>query len=266
MDWPDVAQSDLDLELLQADRPVRLVGREVLYYPTVGSTMDEARRLAEAGRPEGTVVVAEEQSAGRGRFHRTWVSTPGEDLLLSVLLRPAPTQLRYVNMAATLAVSQAAAELTALTPSIKWPNDVRIEGRKLAGILVETTMNGDELKYAVVGVGINVNSDPSRRPEAGGNSTSLRKESGKRLSRTGVLRAVLDRLDDLYGDVKRGRTLTEEWAGRLDTLGSNVRVELGGRLVEGLASGVDAEGNLIVTRPDGSTATVVGGEVTLQAR
>ena len=263
MERPDVAQSDLDLELLQADRTGRLVGREVFYHATVDSTMDEARRLAEAGRPEGTVVVAEEQSAGRGRFHRTWVSAPGQDLLLSVLLRPAPTQLRYVNMAATLAVCHAAVELTALTPFIKWPNDVRIEGRKLAGILVETVMNGDELEHAVVGVGINVNSDPSGRPGAGGNATSLLEKSGRRLSRTAVLRAVLDRLDDLYGDVKRGRSLTEEWAGRLDTLGTTVRVESGGHLVEGLASGVDAEGNLIVTRPDGSTATVVGGEVTL---
>ena len=261
-----MVSTDLDLSALRAGLAGRLVGSQVLYYEAVGSTMDEARRLADEGRPEGTVVIAEEQSAGRGRFDRAWVSPPGDDLLFSVLLRPQVEQLPYVNMAATLAVSGAIAPLTGLTPTIKWPNDVRIGGRKVCGTLIETSMESERVRYAVVGMGLNVNFDPSPHPDIVDTATSLYVESGRRLDRTMVFSEVLKRLDDLYGAVKEGRSLTEEWAARLETLGRDVRVRWRDQVYEGLAREVDEQGNLVIANDDGSTVTVVAGEVTLQGK
>ena len=255
---------DLDTEALTDRLSARVVGRRLFYHEVLGSTMDEARRLANDGAPEGAVVVAEEQTAGRGRFDRTWVSPRGQDILLSVILRPSADRLPYVNMAATLAVSEAIIEVTGLTPSVKWPNDVRIGGRKVSGILVESAVESGDLSHAVVGIGLNVNSDPSRVPEVATVATSLYRETGRRLDRTGVLGTVLERLDALYRAVKQGRSLTQQWAARLDTLGRNVRVQWRDRRFEGEARGVDEQGNLLLSQPDGSTVTVVAGEVTLQ--
>ena len=254
----------LNIEMLRHKLTGRLVGSRLHYHQVLGSTMDEAHSLAQLESPEGTVVVAEEQTAGRGRFNRAWVSPPGQNLALSVLLRPGSDQLRYVNMAATLAVSGAIIELTGLRPSIKWPNDVRINGRKVSGILIETTVEGGELSYAVVGIGLDVNFDPSQTPGLADIATSLYLETGRPLDRTAVMLAVLERLDDLYAAVKRGCSLTDRWAAQLDTIGRTVKVRWGDRLMEGRARGVDEQGNLLLAQPDGSTVTVVAGEVTLQ--
>ena len=254
----------LDIESLRATLAGRRVGGDIVYFGILSSTMDEARRLAEEGWPEGLVVVAEEQTAGRGRFDRHWISSPGDSLSFSVLLRPSSEQLPHVNMAATLAVAKAVASLTGHTSSIKWPNDVRVGGRKVAGILIETDSGIGELRYAVVGIGVNVNLDASEYPEIASTATSIAAESGSHEDGTQVLRAILEHLDDMYGDVRRGRSLTEEWSEHLDTLGRNVEVRWGHRVFGGLAREVDGRGNLLIDRPDGTTMTVVGGEVTLQ--
>ena len=262
---PSVTTAHLDIETLRAALVGRVVGRQVLYYDVLSSTMDEARRLADEGRPEGLVVVAEEQTAGRGRFDRSWVSPRADGLSFSVLLRPTSAQLPYVNMAATLAVSKAVASLMGRTPSIKWPNDVRINGRKVSGILIETDSRMGALRYAVLGIGINVNLTPREYPEIASTATSIVNETGRRVDRTDVLQAVLQHLDDMYGAIKRGCSLTREWSARLETLGRKVEVRWGHRVFEGYARQVDERGNLVLARPDGSTFTVVGGEVTLQA-
>lgn len=240
------------------------MGRHVLYFDTVGSTMDEAVALAEEGADEGTVVIAEVQTAARGRFDRRWVTAQGRDVTFSVVLRPRPAQLSQVNMAAALAVADAVLRLTGLAPTIKWPNDVRIGGRKVAGILIETAMEAEELRHAVVGIGLNVNLDPSEFPEISSIATSLLAETGGPMDRATVALALLECTDDRYAAVRRGRSLTDEWAARLDTLGQTVRVRWGERVLEGRATAVDESGNLQLTAPDGSTTTVVAGEVTLQ--
>lgn len=255
----------LDIPRLERALKGRRIGGRILYHGQVGSTMDEARLLAEAGEPEGTVIIAEEQTAGRGRFNRAWVSPPGENLAFSVVLRPAQAQLRYVNMAATLAVAGAAEALTGLQPTIKWPNDVRLGGRKLSGILIETSMSEAGLRYAVLGIGLNVNMDPSRFPEIAQLATSLLRETGRKADRTRVLQEVLARLDDLYQVVQGGGSLLSRWASRLETLGKVVQVRWRDQVLEGQATGVDDEGNLLLRQPDGSTIPVVAGEVTLQS-
>ena len=168
-------------------------------------------------------------------------------------------------MAATLAVSEAIAELTGLTPAVKWPNDVRIKGRKVSGILIETAVEKAEVLHAIVGIGVNVNFDPSESPEIASVATSLRRETGRPLERTVAMLAVLERLDVLYASIKEGHSLTDRWAAQLETLGRTVQVRWRDRQFEGYAGGVDEEGNLLLTRPDGSTIVVVAGEVTLQS-
>ena len=228
--------------------------------------MDEARRLAQAGEPEGTVVVAEEQTAARGRFDRVWISPVGANLAFSVILRPDPLLLPQVNMAATLAVSRAVEQTCGLTPSIKWPNDVRLGGRKVAGILVESVVRGGDAAYAVAGIGINVNFDTASSPEIASTATSIMVESGRRADRGKVLKLALEGFDDLYRSVSRGGSLTQDWAAGLETVGRHVRVEWKELVVEGRAESVDEHGNLLLRTADGTTFTASAGEVTLQAR
>ena len=259
-----MAQTDLDIESLRRALSDRVVGCQIFYHDSLGSTMDEARRLADQGEPEGAVVVTEEQTKGRGRFERAWISPPGQDLLFAVLLKPSVAQLPYVNMAATLAVSRAVAETTASPSSIKWPNDVLVSGRKLSGILVEAAMEAGEVRHAIVGIGVNVNLDPARFPEIASTATSIFKETGQKMDRTRMLYTILEQLDDLYRAVKAGRSLTEDWAALLETLGRTVRIQWQSQVLEGRAEVVDDRGNLILVYPDGSTFTAVAGEVTLQ--
>ena len=259
-----MAPTDLDIDLLRSVLSDRVVGRQILHYDSLNSTMDEARRLALQGEPEGTVVIAEEQAAGRGRFDRSWVSPRGQNLYFSVLLRPSPVQLPYVNMAATMAVYRSVQDFTGLAPAIKWPNDVRVSGRKLSGIMIETAVEGAEVTQTIVGIGLNVNFDPSRFPEIASFATSLSRETGQKVDRTRVLRVVLEQFDDLYRAVEGGYSLTKDWAALLETLGRTVQVRWHDQVVEGLAQAVDEQGNLILTRSDGTTFTALAGEVTLQ--
>ena len=227
--------------------------------------MDEARDLAESGEPEGVVVATEEQSAGRGRFDRAWVSPRGLNLHLTALLRPTAAQLPFVNMAATLATAHAASRFCDAQASVKWPNDVRVGGRKIAGILIETAASDRGLAYALVGIGLNVNFDPADHPEIADLATSIRRETGRPADRSAVLETLLARFDDLYAEVRRGRVAHRtRWAATLETLGRRVRLDWQGREVEGLAESVDERGNLVLRLPDGSAFTAVAGEVTSQ--
>ena len=259
-----MAKTDLDIELLRRALSGGLVGSRLIYYDSLTSTMDEARRLAERGEPEGTVVIAEEQTAGWGRFSRLWVSPRGENLSFSVLLRPTPAQLPFMNMAATLAISDGITEATGLTSRIKWPNDVRIGGLKVSGILIETVLEAGKVDHAVVGIGVNVNFDPAKYPETASTATSVYRETCTKTDRGALLQVVLRRFGQHYDRVKAGHSLTGEWARQMETLGRRVRIVWRDQMVEGTAESVDEQGNLIVKRMDGSIFTAVAGEVALQ--
>ncbi len=260
-----MAQSDISLERLQITSQGRVIGCRILYHQALSSTMNEAKRLAEEGAAEGTVVIADEQTKGRGRFDRSWVSPVGENLLFSIILRPTAWQLNYVNMAATLAVAKTSSDFTGKAATIKWPNDVRIGGKKVCGILIETSIVSSQIMYAVVGVGLNVNFDPSGVPEIAGTATSLFREAGKRADRTDVMDLFLKCMDGYYSTVRSGKSLTKEWSAQMDTLGQEIKVIWGEQVLEGKAVSVDESGNLVLQRSDGSKFTVYAGEVTLRA-
>ena len=256
--------TDLDIPALEAAFARRIIGRRIHHYDLIGSTMDEARRLASEGAVEGTVVIAEEQTAGRGRFNRAWVSPRGENLSFSVVLKPSANQLSYMNMAATLAVARTVADCADLQPTIKWPNDVRVGGLKISGILIESAIESEDVVCAIIGIGVNVNFDPSLYADIADISTSLYRETGQRRNRTPVLRTLLEHFDDAYAIVRSGGSLTAEWSAMLDTLGRTVSLRSQDEVIEGIAESVDEQGNLLVRRNDGSLYTATAGEVTSQ--
>ena len=272
--------SGIDINRIETQLAGCIVGREISLYQKLESTMDRAKSLAEDGAPEGTVVVAEEQTAGRGRFDRAWTSEPGNDLLFSVIFRPDAAQAPYVNMAAALSIRTTVREATGLHTAIKWPNDVKLAGRKVSGILVESAVTprtptsplsalGGEiqrggLQYTILGVGLNVNSDPASIPEIAATATSMRRETGRTFDRAHILIEALRDLDGRYTLIRAGRSMREEWSSQLETLGRNVVVHWQNNVEEGRATGVDEMGNLILTKADGATRSVIAGEVTLQ--
>lgn len=256
-------ESDLNIDSLERALDGRVVGAQFHHHDVLGSTMDETRSLASQGAPEGTVVIAEEQTAGRGRFNRAWISPKGQNLSFSVLLTPHVDLLPQVNMAATLAVAETIQGF-GLFPTIKWPNDVRVGGLKASGILIENDIVGQGVSHCIVGIGVNVNFDPSKYEEIAQISTSLFKETGKTCSRTDVLLRLLTSLDNLYAELRRGVSLTSRWSDYLDTLGKTVQLRWREEMVQGVAESVDDQGNLLIRRSDGSLFTAVAGEVTFQ--
>ena len=270
----------------------QFVGRNPVYLPTVGSTNDEARRLAQAGAPEGTLVIADCQTAGRGRLDRRWEAPPGSSLLLSLLFRPplAPHQVQQLTMVCGLAVVDAIEAETGLRAGLKWPNDVLIGEAKAGGILTEIVLAGQQVDYAVVGIGLNVNLDPGHLPpNLLTAATSLSHQLGRPVARLPLLWALLRATETRYLALKAGHSPQAEWAARLVTLGRPVTVTVpdGGRggpagpvqeegdhrgsplreggVMEGVAEGVDANGALLVRLGDGRLETVVAGDVTLRS-
>jgi len=241
----------------------RCLGRRVLVYSSLPSTMDRARQAAREGAPEGTIVIAEEQTAGRGRQGRAWLAPPG-NIALSLLLRPTLEQLPSLNMVASLAVVRAVARTTGIQACIKWPNDVMVGSRKLCGILVDSELAGDTVNFAVVGLGLNVNLNPGDYPEIAATATSLSRELGGVVPRLPVVQALLEEMEALYLRLRQGESLLAEWRYHLATLGQRVVIIQGQQRQEGFAEEVAADGSLLLRLPDGSLLPVVAGEVSLR--
>ena len=259
----------------------RAVGRRIVYFQRLSSTMDEAARLAKEGVEEGTVILAEEQTAGRGRFRRAWISQPG-NLYLSIVLRPSPRGLGCLSMLSGVAVVRAIRKTTALKSTIKWPNDIKMRGKKVCGILVESVLEGDLVQHAIVGIGINVAFDPSSVDGLADIATGLNLETGKEIDRATLLRDLLQEMDRLYLPFRTDRKVSrsnaspqrveeagleavrEEWRGLLETLGRQVEIRWQDEVYAGYAEDVDDAGNLKLRLRDGTLITLPAGEVTRQ--
>lgn len=255
--------TDLSLEKITTGLGTNVIGRKVIYLPSVTSTMAVAREEAERGAPEGTVILAREQTAARGRLNRVWLSPRGS-LAFSVILRPEMKKLPYLIMLAALSVVHSIEHVTPLKPQIKWPNDVLIKGKKVCGILIENGLRGNVVDYAVVGIGVNVNVNLAESPEIQPIATSLSDETGHEVSLLEILRHLLRDMESLYLALASGQTIYEEWRRRLVTLGKRVRVRSGETVEEGIAESVAPDGSLWLRRPDGSLSKIVVGDVTLR--
>ncbi|MDY7081862.1 MAG: biotin--[acetyl-CoA-carboxylase] ligase [Halobacteria archaeon] len=223
---------------------------EIEYYDEADSTNAVAEEEARDDAPEGTVVVAEKQTAGRGRREREWSSPPG-GVWMSLVLRPTmpPRDASVITLIAAVAVARAL-ETVGAEPSIKWPNDVMIGDRKVCGILTEMQADAERIDYAVVGIGLNANIEPPIEK-----STSLRNEIGD-VNRASLVASILAEFDELY-DAPHDEIL-EEWRSRSSTVGREVRVEMPNETVEGEAVGVDSTGALRVKTAEGERVVTVG--------
>jgi BirA family transcriptional regulator, biotin operon repressor / biotin---[acetyl-CoA-carboxylase] ligase len=266
----EAARTPLDAAALRAAvvRPGGL-WRSVEVIALTGSTNADLLARAARGEPEGAVLAAEQQSAGRGRLGRAWTSPPRAALTFSVLLRPAAVpraRLGWLPLLAGVAVAAAVRDVAAVDAQLKWPNDVLVGPGKLGGILAEAA--GEAV---VVGIGVNVSTEPAELPPPGPGAlpaTSLRLEGSPSLDRARLLAGILAGLErryrawcQVFGDTERSG-LRAEYTGLCGTLGRRVRVELpGGRLVDGLAADLDADGRLLVSVPPDADLPVAAGDI-----
>lgn len=248
-----------------AIRPRARIGHTIEVHETIGSTNDRARELLDEDGGEGGVVLAEEQTAGRGRRGRSWMSPAGVNLTLSVALRPAlaAADAWQLGLATALATLEACLPATPRADlGLKWPNDVvDHEGGKVAGLLIETMMSGDRLTGAVAGIGINVNWLAVDMPaEISGRATSLAALSGADVDRVALLDRLLDALDREVAGIEAGRSPLGRYRAACLTIGQDVTVEAAAGLLHGRAIGLDETGSLLLQVPGGQVA-LSSGEV-----
>ena len=255
--------------------PPRRFGQPRFYFDTIDTTMREATERAEAGAPEGSLVVANTQTAGRGRLGRSWISEPDTGLYFSLVLRPdvPAAQAPLLTLALGLGVADGLAEAASVLCDLRWPNDVLLADRKCAGILVEMSSADESVRYAVAGVGINVN-QATMPPELASIATSLLIETGRPHDRDVVLDSVLDNAERYYeylrGKHLRGEEFTNHGAApiieafsRKSTYvrGKSVVVENGGSRIYGKTAGLDETGLLMLETAPGQIEFIVSGSV-----
>lgn len=235
---------------------------QVFWYPVVGSTNDVVAAFADRGEPEGTVVVADAQTAGRGRHGRTWASPPGAGLYMSALMRPPAHAIGLLTIAAGVALAEGIQAASGLRPQLKWPNDVYMEGRKLAGILAEAGTSQAGVQYVVLGCGINL-MPAAYPPEVAARATSIESELGRPIDRGLLLAQCLTALQRRYGDLRShaSTSVITSWRERASTtFGRRVEWDVAGVTRHGVAEDIDETGALLV-RDGSSRARVIAGEV-----
>jgi BirA family transcriptional regulator, biotin operon repressor / biotin---[acetyl-CoA-carboxylase] ligase len=266
LDAPDVLHAD---DLLSRLGRTKVIGRDIRVFQQTTSTNDIIEKLARDGVREGAVVFAESQTKGRGRLGRLWLSPSGKGLWFSVLLRPQlpPQQTTQLTVATATALRRAIATQTGVKAEIKWPNDVLVQGRKVAGILTELNAEVDRVKYVILGMGVDVNQAASDFPaELRKLVTSLKVESGKAISRPELAVAILHELDHDYARIGNGEfsAVADEWEKHCTTLGRQVTIRIGERRQQGRAEALGEDGALLLRTEHGHLERILGGDVTLE--
>jgi BirA family biotin operon repressor/biotin-[acetyl-CoA-carboxylase] ligase len=242
-----------------------MLGRRVHYFAAVDSTMRVAAEMAERGESPGTVVLADEQTAGRGRFDRSWVSPPGVNLYFSLILRPAlaTVDAPLLTLALGLAVAEALRQGAGVACDLRWPNDVLLGGKKCCGILTELAAEGDRVRHVIAGIGVNVN-QAEMPAELAATATSLRLETGREHSREALLDEILRQADHFTGLlVEGGAPAIVELFTRASSYARGKRVVVvdGGTGRTGLTAGLTPAGTLLLRQDDGAIVPVVAGSV-----
>jgi len=238
------------------------IGKNIIVMDAVTSTMDEAFRLGMEGCCEGTVVCAETQTKGRGRLGRLWTSPKAKGLYFSCVLRPTLplNQLALLTLMSAVALAEAVESVSDLKPSIKWPNDLLLERLKLAGILTELRAESDQVKFVVVGIGLNVNASAHQLVEGAG---SLKMAAGCSFNRIEVFQAVLHSLEKWYIKLLRREfvDITDAWKERSSTLNKRLRLTDPGGTIEGEAVDLDEDGALLIRKDNGVIVKKTAGDV-----
>jgi BirA family biotin operon repressor/biotin-[acetyl-CoA-carboxylase] ligase len=259
--------SELDISAIRGSLKTRSFGQGIHHTISVPSTNDVARQLAEAGQPEGTVVCAEEQTAGRGRMERTWVAPPYSSILMSIIVRPSVSlkHLGRLGMAFGLGLADAVQNETGLIALLKWPNDLMINGKKCAGMLSEAAFLGERVEHIVLGIGLNVNLNAASLTGALVQATSIADELGHPFSREVLIASILNHSERYYTRLVGGEDLSEMWSSRCVTLNREICATTPWGEERGLAEAVDENGALLLRRADGSLATLSAADVSLSS-
>jgi BirA family biotin operon repressor/biotin-[acetyl-CoA-carboxylase] ligase len=240
-------------------------GRKIYTFESIDSTNNCARALAECDAAEGTVVVAEHQTAGKGRLGRSWTSSRGENLMFSVVLRPdvGAGSVNLLSLLSAVAVADGVEQITGVGAECKWPNDLLAGGRKLAGILLEGSLSGSELDYVIAGIGLNVN-QTDFPPEIRERATSLALLTGSPHDRTQLFQEILARLESLYDTCRREgmSAILPLWMERAKMFRRRITVAHDRRVLRGTMQGLSPDGGLIL-HTDGEEHILFAGDVTI---
>ena len=264
-----IIPADISPAVIEAALRTRVIGRPLEVVAEIGSTNDAVMAAGRAGKAEGLTILADRQTAGRGRRGRPWASPAGVGLYTSVLLRPqqSPARLPLLTLVAGLGVAEAIEEIAGVAARLKWPNDVLVEGRKVAGILAETASADGEVGYVVIGIGINVNRAPQDLPQGlVPVATSLALATGRPIPRGELAAALYNALDRWYLVFRQGRIESILAAGRerSATLGRPVDVLADEEGWQGVAVDLDADGALLVREESGEIRRVIASDVSIR--
>jgi BirA family biotin operon repressor/biotin-[acetyl-CoA-carboxylase] ligase len=263
---PGAIGEPLRLQEVQDGLTTRRLGKLLHYFSQINSTNSYARLLAEQGADEGEVVVAEAQTHGRGRLSRSWVSPPFLNLYCSVILRPKlpPVHAPQLTLMAAVALAETVASFIATEPAIKWPNDILVGGKKLAGILTESSCRADRIEFVILGIGVNLNYPVVLMPDTiRGAATSIISLTQNSVSRELFVRRLIQDLDRCYGELEEAGfgVIAPRWEARFGLRGKKVRVEMADGILIGTARGIDQDGALIVEDGRQERRRIVAGDV-----
>jgi BirA family biotin operon repressor/biotin-[acetyl-CoA-carboxylase] ligase len=252
-------------EEFKRELTTQVFGRQLFVYDSIDSTNTCAKTLANRGAEEGTVVIADHQTAGRGRFGRTWHAEPGSGLLFSVIVRPtfSADKIGLLPFFAAAGVAYAVESVTGMQCKCKWPNDILFNGKKCCGILMESISQQNKFDYAILGVGLNVN-QKRFSGDLEGKATSLHSECGREFDRRNVFCQIMSSLESHYTDVRKGDfdTVLKEWKARATIFGKRITLTQAAEVTNGIAINLAADGGLVVETETGQHV-FHAGDVTL---
>src|SRR3990167_5613254 len=251
-------QDIIESEKVKGHLTAKFIGSEIFLFDKVESTNDTAKDLAIKDCNEGAVVIADSQSKGRGRLGRRWESPSGAGIYLSIILKPKNI-MPQLTLVGGVSVAEAIQHICAGLVSLKWPNDININGKKAGGILTEGISKG---KIVIVGIGINVNTELSMfTNELKDKATSIMIETGKRVDRNLLIAELLNRFEYWYKRFTKGDEIITEWKGFSNTVGRRISVNVGDKTFDGIAEMLNNDGSLMIRLDNGSLKKITAGEV-----
>lgn len=246
----------------------KFMGKNCIFFSEIDSTNDEAKRRAESGEPEGTIVIAEKQLNGKGRYGRSWISPKGENIYMSTILKPhiTPREAPQISLVAGISACNAIKQFTGLEALLKWPNDIILNGKKIAGILIEMNAEIKDIKYIIMGIGINVNTDEIDR-EIKYKATSLKIETGKNYMRRELAKCIIENFEKLYEiyiENSSFKYFIDEYKKYCINLNKRVKVIRKNEEIKGEVIDVTESGDLLIRTDEGEEIDIFAGEVSVR--
>jgi len=261
----------MDISWIHEDLKNSVFGKRIVYYEVIDSTNVQGKELASAGATHGTIVITEEQLAGKGRLDRKWISPRARNLMFSIVLRPdlEVDEVFFLTMLLALSVRDALKEMLDVEAFIKWPNDIYVSGKKIGGILAEFSVCEKKVEYVIIGLGLNVNWHPEEEATVLYPCTSLMKETGFPVERSSLLVEILSRFEEKYhrGMAKKGAwaEFQKQWNECSYVLGKHIVIKNGRERIAGKAVSIDRKGALIIRDSLGKQRRVIGGDVSVES-